>query len=343
MISRFLEALYTKVFINIVVENSRTNVYVEVCSKDNVLKIANKVFDTVSMNSKMFEFIKSYSKESPFYYVSILDKSSAQGAVPTCANSEMGKYFDIAASKYKCYSKSWAYYTSEYDLESIKHEYRSIGVDFIFSPYVLIANFFKDKINSTLAMFVLVEENYLSLTVFDNSKLLYAEYLDMQHKEEDDTLMIDTPLDDDEDEMLFGLDETGGIDLEEIEIDDNHSIEFDDFSDIEDLDSGDTIDEFSEEKDIEEIINKEKDTDVSSGFNEDYQRFSLIQSSLNTFYRDPKYDSKFIETIYIADGVGISSDLKNYFEEEMFLNVYVRKIDIAFALCDTAKAEVNAI
>lgn len=343
MISRFLEALYTKVFINIVVENSRTNIYIEVCSKDDVLKIANKVFDTVSMNSKIFEFIKSYSKESPFYYISILDKSSAQGAIPTCTSSEMGKYFDIAASKYKCYSKSWAYYTSEYDLEALKHEYRSVGLDFIFSPYVLVANFFKDKISTTLAMFVLIEENYLSLAVFDNSKLLYAEYLDMQHKEDEDTLMIETSLDDDEDEMLFGLDDSGGIDLEEIEIDDDHSIELDDFSDIEDLDSGDTIDEFSEEQDIKEIINKEKDTDISSGFNEDYQRFSLIQSSLNTFYRDAKYDSKFIETIYIADGVGISSDLKSYFEEEMFLNVYVRKIDIALALCDAAKAEVNAI
>ena len=344
MISRFLEVLYTKVFINIVVGNSRTVVYIEACSKDKVLKITNKVFDTVSMNSKMYEFIKLNAKESPFYYISVLDRSSQQGAVPTCSNSEISKYCDTASIKYKCYSKSWAYYTSEYDLEATKHEYRSTGVDFIFSPFVLMANFFKDKINTTLAMFVLLEENYISFSVFDNSKLLYAEYLDMQHKDEEDALMIDSSLDDDEDEMLLGLDNTGGIDLEEIEIDDDNSIDFNDFGDIEDLDSGDTIDEFSEEHDIEEIINKEKDSDISSsGFNEDYQRFSLIQSSLNTFYRDSKYDSKFVETIYIADGVGISSDLKNYLEEEMFLSVYIRKIDIALALCDIAKAEVNAI
>lgn len=334
MISKLLEALYTKVFINIIVENMQSVVYVEVCSGKNVLQSVHKIFETTTINSRMYEFIQTYSKESPFCYISLLDKSPLQGAVPTCVAKEMNKYCDINSSEYLCFSKNWAFYTSEYDLEATKHEYRSIGIDFIFSPFAIMANFFKDKIDNTLAMFVLVEDNYISFSVFDNSKLLYAEYLNMQHHKDDDEILIDSPLDDEE-EVSLGIE---GIDLEEIDIDDDSGT-FDDFSNIEDLDDGDVIEEFSEAKDVQKI--QSKDIDISSdGFNEDYQRFSLIQSSLSNFYKDSKYESKFVETIYIADGIGVSGDLKSYLEEEMFLSVYIRKIDLSAALCDMAKAEV---
>lgn len=329
MISKLFESLYTKVFINIIVENLQTVVYVEVCSSSSVLQSMHKYFDTTAMNTRMYEFIHAYYKESPFCYISILDKSPLQGAIPTCDVKEMSKYCDINSSEYRCFSKDWAFYTSEYDLEAIKHEYRSIGVDFIFSPFVIMANFFKDKIDNTLSMFVLLEDNYISFSVFDNSKLLYAEYLNMEHHKESDELLMESPLEDDE------LD---GIDLEEIDIDDD-SGGFDDFTNIEDLDSSEAIDEFSQEQEIKETITKEEYS-PTDGFNEDYQRFSLIKGALSTFYKDPKYNSKFIESIYIADGVGVTNDLKNYLEEEMFLSVYVRKIDLAVALCDMAKAEI---
>ncbi|MCK9473795.1 hypothetical protein [Sulfurimonas sp.] len=337
MIGKFLETLYTKVFINIIVENSQTVVYVEECSRNEVLQSTHKVFETTSINSKMQDFIRAFFKQTPFYYVSILDKSSNQGAIPTCTVSEMGKYCDINSSEYICFSEHWAYYTSEYDLEAIKHEYRSIGLDFIFSPFALMATFFKDKIGSTLAMFVLVEDSYISFSIFDKSRLLYGEYLDMQHHKDDEEMLIDSSLEY-EDDTSLGID---GIDLEDMSIEDD-VVSFDDFADIEDLDSDNSMDEFSEIQEIHENI--EHEVDISTeGFNEDYQRFSLIQSALKTFYKDPKYESQFIETIYIADGARVSSDLKSYLEEEMFLNVYVRKIDLGVVLCEMAKAEVNEI
>ncbi|MDD5371862.1 MAG: hypothetical protein PHO62_00365 [Sulfurimonas sp.] len=330
MITNLLKSLYTKVFINIIIENLQTAVYIEVCSKKEVLQSVRRNFETTTINTKMYDFIQAYAKESPFCYISVLDKSPLQGAVPTCVTSEMGRYCDINSSEYRCFSKDWAFYTSEYDLEAIKYEYRTIGVDFIFSPFVMMANFFRDKIDTTLSMFVLVEDNYLSFTVFDNSKLLYAEYLDMKNHKDDD-LHMESP---EEDELE-------GINLEEVNLE-NDSMVFDDFANIEELDDSDVLDEFSEANEVEQTV--EKKVDIShEGFSEDYQRFSLIQSALNTFYKDSKYDGKFVETIYIADGIGVSPDLKSYLEEEMFLSVYVRKIDLCISLCDMAKAEADEI
>ena len=69
-------------------------------------------------------------------------------------------------------------------------------------------------------------------------------------------------------------------------------------------------------------------------------RFLLIQSAVNKFYKDDRFKSEFVEAVYIADGVGISKDLKKYLEEEMFLSVYVRHINLAHELCNTAKLEL---
>lgn len=333
MISKLLGSLYTRVFVNIVVESTQSLVYVEVCSSKKVEYSTHKYFATTTMNTSMYEFINALYKESPFCYISVLDKSSNQGAIPTCTTSEMGKYCDINASEYRCYSNNWAFYTSEYDLEAIKHDYRSIGVDFIFSPFALLANFFKDKIESTLSIFVLVQSNSLSFTVFDHGGLLYGEHLSMQHHKESDTLLIDSSLDEE-----LSAEVMDGINLEEIAIEDDSS-GFEDFGAIEDLDEGDTIDEFSETLVFNEPVHEKEEHAQSGGFNEDYQRFVLLQGALNTFYKDTKYKSQFIESIYIADGIGVSSDLKNYLEEEIFLTVFIRKIDLGVALCDMAKAE----
>ena len=333
MLDKLFEKLYLKVFVNIVIYRSHTVVYIELCNTKTTVQSIEESFQTVKLNNKVYEFISEYIKESPYYYISILDASSTQGAIHTCKSAQMERYFDKETSKYKCYNDRWAFYTSKSELTRLQQEYKEIGLDFVFSPFVLLANFFKDKINTHLAMFILIEENYITLSVFDNSELLFAKHLDMQNSHESDELLMD----DGSDEEL-DLDIDSSIDLEDVDVMDD----LDDFGDIEDLDSIGEIDEFAEDEEIQENTNDAEEDDAESGeFNEDYQRFSLIQSAINRFYKDDTYNSKFIEDTYIADGVGISGDLKRYLEEEMFLSVYVRNLDLCVEVCELAKAEIQ--
>ena len=335
MLGKFFESLYLKVFVNIVVKNSTTEVYVELCSNKGVIDNVEDSFDTVKMSEDMLGFISSYTRESPYSYISLLDMSESQGAIPTCSKNRLSYYYDVSASEYKCHDKKWTYFTSKSDLYDIERRYKDIGVDFVFSPFSILVNFFKDKINSHLAMYILVQEGFVSLAVFDNSELLFAQHLDMETTHESDDLLMD-----DSDEEL---DLEDGIDLEDIDVvDSDDSLE--DFSDIEDLDSLEEIDEFSENKDIEEEFYHKEEVPAENeeiGFNEDYQRFSLIQSSINYFYKDEKYESEFLENVYIADGVGVSTDLKRYLEEEMFLSVYVRHLELGVEVSELARSEVG--
>ncbi len=338
MLSKLFEALYNKVFINIVVEDSQSIVYVEQCDKSGVINSDSENFDTKKINPKMYEFINSYIGESPFYYISILDNSTVQGAIPTCKSRDMSEFADIDSLKYVCHKNKWAYYTSKSDLNSLQKSYSNIGLDFIFSPFSILANFFKDKINKSLALYILIEHNSIALSVFDNSKLLFADYIDMKSTEYEELLMDDHLMDD---EDVFDLD--GSIDLDNLEaMDDIENL--DDFGNIEDLDTIEEIDEFAESE-VQENLSEEDahnaELDDVETFNEDYNRFTFIQDSIKNYYNDSKYESKFVENIYIADSVGVSGDLKKYLEEEMFLSVFVRQLDLSAEVCEMAKAELK--
>ncbi|WP_457743474.1 hypothetical protein [Sulfurimonas sp.] len=336
MLSKLFEAIYHKVLINIVVERARTIVYVEVCSKKEVVSRVEKEFSTTILDSEMYDFINFFMKESPYYYISILDTSASQGAIPTCSKHKFAQYADLTIAEYKCHKNEWAYYTSKNDMIAMQKEYAAIGLDYIFSPFSLLAHFFNDKINNNLAMYILVQDSFLSVGVFEKSELLYAHHLDMMTKDELDDMSLNEDL---ENSDLL-LDDELSIELDDIEV----ANEFEDFANIEDLDAIEEIDEFSDNKDIEEEL-LESDESLAPAndteFNEDYQRFSLIQASVGQFYKDNMYESRFIENVYVADCVGVTSDFKKYLEEEMFFNVYVRHAEIAPEVCELAKMELD--
>ncbi|WP_152184180.1 hypothetical protein [Sulfurimonas indica] len=340
MLAKIFEALYLKVFVNIIVKRASTVVYIELYSKKGSADNIHAEFETTQLDEKLLEFIQSYVRESPYYYIALLDYSSLQGALPTCSKNRLPYYYDLSNCEYKCYNGKWTYYTSKSELYEIEKTYKETGVDFIFSPFVVLANFFKDKISGNLALYALIQDSFISIAVFENSKLLYAEHMDMQTTSEVDDILLTNDI---EDEEVLDLEMDSGIDLENIDVDDTGEV-LEDLSDIEDLDAIEEIEEFDESKDVEEEFLESDDVlqEADDGsFNEDYQRFSLIQTSVAHFYKDEKYESTFLENMYIADAVGVSSDLKKYLEEEMFLNVYIRHTEIDTEICELVKEELG--
>ncbi len=344
---KFLESLYIKAFISIVVDKQGTTIYVQTYKKEKLHASYEEHFDAFGLDEKMLEYIHNFTKETPFFYIAYLDNSTQQGALPTCLKSEMSRYHDLSESEYKCYDKKWTYYTSKTDLYELERMYEKVGLDFIFSPFTLVAHFFKDKLKEYFAGYILVQEDLITLSVFENETLLYAESIVVENYVPEE--ILEEPALEDEEDLDIVEEIEEGIDLDDITaIDELDSL--DDFGDIADLDSLDDIDNFAQEEDIEEEFNEEvnaitQEQETASAekdlvSTEDYQRFTLIQESINRYYHDDRYESKFLETLYIADGVGVSSMLKQYFEEEMFLSVYVRSIDIPQELSQLAYKEV---
>ncbi len=343
MLSTLFGNMFTRVFVNIVVSRSSTLVYIEISNKKDVIKKVDEVFGTTSLSNKMYSFIESYIKETPFYYISFLDTSEFQGMAPTCSSREISKFFDVNVHKYLCYSNKYAFYTLKSDLQLLQKAYSKIGIDFIFSPFIILTRIFQDKVDKSAAMYILVEDTRISLAVFDSSELLYAEYMVLEQNGQTYDLLNEAIATDYE-----SLDFDGTIDLDNMnaDLDMGDLDSFGDFDDIEDLDTLEDMDDFSDVKTKnEKAVTLAKKTnpvkDETPTLTEDYARFLLIQNSLNTFYNDEKFASAFIEKVFIASGVDSGTDLKKYLEEEIFLNVVLRHVDLGAELCDLARAEIK--
>lgn len=314
----------------------KTHVSIHTLKGSKIKDTRVKVFEGEELSHNMLSFIHSFTSESPFSYISFLDYSLHQGAIPTCKVDEFLKSSDKDTFTTLCYD-SWSSYTSKIDLSTLEKKYSSLGLDFVFSPFSIIENFFKDKISMQATLYVLIQDESMSIAVFENSKLKYAEFADVKNDKLEGELMMG----DEKAELNFDDDQMS-INLEDIDVDDGFS-DLDDLTNIQDLDSMDEFEDFTEIK----VGNKETKSDLlsvkddvhSAGFNEEYKRFSAIKNALKTYYTDEKYENNFIESVYIATACDIDNTLKNYLEEELFLKVYVRQVDISTEVFDLAKRE----
>lgn len=339
ILSKILHSLYLKIYISIIVSNSKTDVCVHILKSKSVKDSYMQTFKGSEVTQEMISYIQSFTGETPFYYISLLDYSVSQGAMPSCNDKEFSKYSDLETSQVICHD-SWSSFTSKVDLINFDKKYSAFGLDFVFSPYTILKNFFKDKINSQATLFVLVQEDSLIVTVFEDSMLKYSEFVNMKIDKLDESLSI-IDNEKENDDLDFDLDDLNAVNLEEIDVDDDLE-DLDDLADIEDLDSIDDLEDFTEVKIAApkpSAIKGYKEDMSGLGFNEDYKRFSAIQSALNQFYNDRKYESKFIESVYIAAACDVENDLKNYLEEELFLKVYVRQLNICEEMLDLVRRE----
>jgi hypothetical protein len=345
-LTKVFESLYLKVFVGIVANHDEHEVVVELVKGSDVKERIAQSFPREKGIDKMLAFVETYTDESPFHYIALLNPKGDQGAIPTCASKEAEKFIDLSTSITLCQQKKWTLYAAKPDLDQLQKDYRRMGLDFIFSPFAVIQRFFQDKISSGLALYALAQHDAISVTVFQDGQLLFAEQFLME-KDEDFS-----GLDDDAISLSFELDSEGineGIDLDDINaIDDLEGL--DDLTDIEDLDAVNDLESFEEESiepDSEAFETAdEKSSDASEGsstsaLNEDFTRFRLIQDALNNYYTGDNFTQEFVETVYVADACGVSDELKQYLEEELFMKVYVRRIDLAMEVVDLAKIEAK--
>lgn len=335
--------LYNEVYINIVQGSDETVIYVEELDSKGQSNSFEDRFNS-SGKSDIYEYINKYITKSPIHYISILDPSLSQGVAPTCSSQEMKKFCDLGQVEHVCVDDSWVLYTSKLDLLELQGRYKKTGIDFVFSPFIILNKFFSDKIKGDLTLYILVSEDYMALSIFENAQLKFGVLLDMQRDEDSsDELMMDVDDVDDEEELILDDIDSGSVDLDDIDVDDDDIGGFDELDDLDDMDGFDDMDDFdSDELDEDTFSSTEKQLDdivEQSSFGEDYHRFSLIQGAVNSFYKDSKYDSDFVQSVYVADGIGLSGEFKKFLEEEMFLSVFIRKVDIAQEMSELAKEE----
>ena len=343
--------MYDTALINIVMYAQSIHVYIEQVSKKKIKHTTEKSFilnDSYS-DKLLFNYIKPFTDDTPYYYIALLDASKEQGAIPTCDKHKMSLYADLSTSQYICIDQNWACYTSKVFLKEEMRLVGELGCDFVFSPFIILKSFYADKISGNIALYAFIQEHSMTIAVFKENRLLFGEY-------------IDTRLETDPQEELNFSDEsadeeTESVDLDSIDLDesdlglDDQLDDLGSFDDIEELDDIDSLDDTDVEDLLEEnleAISEETEelsdeTHKIEHSSEDFKRFGILQRSLAKFYNDNRFESDFIETLYVADAASLTGDFKHYVQEEMFLNVYVRKMEPELEVCHLVKEELGLI
>jgi len=335
--------LYQKIFIAIIPDGGEYDVRIVTLKQKKLIAKESRHYGGSSAYEDMLAYLRKQIDPSPLYYIAILNPGLHQGAMSGCSLHDIAD--ELNGAKTLCRNGKWLLYASILEIEALKQHYSPIGLDFIFSPFSIIERFFADKISTGFALYALAQKDSFSVAFFDDGKLEYAHHYPMHNNK-------GTAAADDGNGIGFsvGVEEDTasekGISLEDIESLDDLDIidELDNLSDIEDLDSLEDITEFNDDQlTIEEkrIITPYSDEikQEMDGFNDDYERFELIQKTLSHFYASEDCNGRFVETVYIADAYGSGSELKRYLEEELFLNVLIRRIDMGDEVISLAMSE----
>ena len=351
-LSGLIKKLYQQIFIGIVVQHTKMKVCVQLRKGKKLEKEISREFNIshATPTAEANEFIKSYMDESPFTYVAVLNDTLTQGAIPTCSMHQAENFNDLASCVTVCNENKWMVYAEKSELNALQKRFLVNGLDFIFSPFFILSNFFSDKTESKTSLLVLIQDDYLSLCIFAEGELLFANHYATKEAIDDESMSAD--LEESAGESLgFDLeDEDMSINLDEIDaLDELDALDdLDNLQDLDDLDDLDEIEDFEESLneavEESEVALEEAKTKYDSkidNFSDDYKRFQLIQASLQQFYNDDKYDNQFVEETYIADACESGPDLIKFLEEELFVSAYKRSIDIDKELAKMAIQEAR--
>ncbi len=339
MINSILQKRFSNVFIVITTQKNEYILKCKIIKSSKIIKEEEKQFiiksDENSLPEDMKDFINSLQKEYKFVYITYLLDTLGQGCLPTCKEEEMSK-FEVDPQKIEkiCIdNESWSIYALKTDIKWINDRFVSTGLDMIISPFLVFYNVLKKKKDSLdkKTLHLLYMENFLIIMIFANNKILFNAFFKIPHKEYE--------FDDEEDLTPEDSEEiTDGIELENIESEDE---EFEGFVDITKLDEEQ---DDHEEGDILSTTKEEMESlalDDLELYGREVIIFKYLQSAIDEYYKNPLYDSDFLDSIMIYNDSNISNDIITMIENDLFLNVEIFGIDMKEEMIKVSLEEVG--
>lgn len=266
--------------------------------------------DTNSFTTDLISFINQKQNEVTKSYVITILNSLGQGMIPTCDAGKFHEYnVDMKNIYNVCVDKKFTNYVSKIDIKWIQKIFAPTGVDFIFSPFIMLNKMMEEEeINSDVKLHILYINYGVTLLIKKNTECLFGSYFNISQEEDPLYTQYDSSCEEDEDEDAFDIDD-------EFELEDEFEIE-------------------------DEEDNDYETSDELSMIEEDKRFIKYLNISLKEFYSTKIYDSSFIDSVIIYSDTGMEQSLLEYVENELFLDTTVKKINYIDCLFSLSQDEV---
>ncbi len=347
--SNIIQKYFSNLLISIVYEDSACRIFSKVIKNSKLKEKFDKTFeiknDAEQLNVEVEEYLISLQEKCDFSYVSLLLNSMGQGAIPSTKDEDFKKFNIDAKSVKSVKFQNWSAFASFIDINWINKIYSNVGIDFIYSPFIVLYHLIsglKPKAKATLYM--LNQQDSITLAVFKEYSLCFGVFLKISSEESLDNSSNVEDWESEEEEQ--GVRNLAAFDKETNDDDEE-------FSDLEDLTSLDTIDnesdvtEFleSEDKQNQDMFKVEEPEEIDIGdielYGRDIEIYKFLNMALREYYKNPIYESNFLDQMIIFDGYDMSHEIIQGIEDELFLNVQMNKIDVNKIVCDLSMKEAN--
>lgn len=298
-----------------------------------------------NLSAEVIKFIKRLKSRYAYSYVATLSKSSEQVLVPGSKKNQFGS-FNVNEKEYKFVKLPSAFaFILKDDITQYQTMFKKAkGLDFLFSPFVLL--FFKAKtfVGDKPKLFVLQEKENLAVLILTRKAILYGSFLPMSAGEQvmnvrdslpssltDDTLVATTSSQ--TGSTAQGLDdlntELGGL---EDELEDYENFDFDSIT-------GGTSDNISGSSDSDE---EGSNMDNLQDLGRSTTIINLLQAAIKDFYNNSLYDSDFIEEIVFFDCYGISPQAVDNIRSNLMIDLSLVNLDLLKELTNIIQIELDS-
>ncbi len=309
-------------YIGVIVHEDSCFVKVKRVKNDTTVLEEEKRFEIASkekLTKEVIDYLNHLQEEIEQTYVALFLNSYGQGVVPLCEREAYEKFhIEYEHVKSICVGQKYSIYASNIDIKWAERLFEKVGLDFLFSPFLMVDNLRKKGARKDgVVLYMLSSRNSITIMIFEREELLYGTFINIA--KEEDLLNTDFSEDIEEDDEL--LDE---IDLD-MELEESDVI-----SDI--LEAGGT--------ETKSSVLEEEPTIKLKLFGQDLRLVKYFDASLREFYENDLYKSNFVTYVQIFDSTDMNSDIITYLKEQLLVDIDVKKIDIEDELIALIMQEV---
>jgi len=334
-LSKKIKSFIPHQFIAVILSKDDCHIKIDVVKRGKVIKEDETTFilgEKDSLTSDAQEYFSNAVKKYKHTYISVFLNSLGQGAFSGCENERFSTFnVDVNNVEKLCVDNNWTVYASKIDINWIKKLFYKSGVDFIYSPFVILYRFIEeDRKKRETTLYILNEGKILVIIIMKENKFLYGSFLNLDIEKDPLIDEIDSIDDESGDSIMLDDLEADNMfdDIEKLD-------EISDFEDIDNITMPDKADIDAMMKDGE--LNSEKFLDIN---NHSKQIINYLKSSLKEFYESSLYESSFVQSVEIFEYASINYEVVDYLEKELLLDVEVKKVDILKMINELSKEEI---
>jgi len=281
-LTKVFQKYLSNIFISIVQQENEWVIYSKIVKNGAIKNKLTEKFESQKYDSipkKMQTYLENLQADYKFAYTALFLDSMGQGAINGTTAKDFKKHsVDMKGVSYFSIDNTWTAYASFIDIKWTKKLFEKVGLDFIYSPFMVQNSLIKSqKIKEKPTLYILNHENSVTISIYENSNLLFGSFF---------KTTTDENLDDGDEDWDNAKEEEGIEDL--VELDTMYDDEMGALEELDDLDTNE------ESTDFEDMETKEPNlghfTDEDSSDNSDLQLFGrdvivykFLVSSLKEF------------------------------------------------------------